>query len=405
VLPFLLRRSIFPVAVDNSVLRSSLLTLLPQTARKSPPANPSTNPDPGGRQDSSAKSDQKPPRGLTARQILARFEALSGTEEERWDKLFAEFLFSDNELAGAVQQLHEQGKRESAIICIESALRAGRVAPWLYDLLALQMKLAGRPPEDIGRVLQSRLDFGVSELPEMLMTAAMLSRFEAWDASLTLLRDAAELNPNRPETWLLARSVADKSGDPDQRIWPRLGILQWVWVTNWEREHEEAVKVLEGLAKELDAKQDSPKAAELRSRMAAARRRDLQIALRWVGNADLDLTIIDPQGEECSFRRPETSRFGRLVKQDGSLGAAAGRPAETHIEQFVQTQATPGNYQARIRFVGGKVASGTAVLEVLQHAGTSAESRKTHTIRIPTATRPNTAGTADTIIEIHLTPN
>lgn len=386
-------------------LRHSLLTLLPQAAQKSPAANPAANPDPGRPQNPPGKSDQKTPRGLSARQILARFEVLPGTEAERWDKLFSESLFSDNELAGALQQLHEQGKRESAIVCIESALRAGRVAPWLYDLLALQMKLAGRPAEEIGRVLQSRLDFGVSELPEMLMTAAMLSRFEAWDASLTLLRDAAELNPNRPETWLLARSVADKSGDPSQRIWPRLGILQWVWVANWEREHEEAVKVLEGLAKELDAKQDSPKAAELRARIAAARRRDLQLVLRWVGNADLDLIITDPQGEECSFRRPETSSFGRLVKQDGSLEAATGRATETRVEQFIQTQANPGKYQARIRFVGGKVASGTALLEVLQHAGTTAESRKTHTIRFPASTTPNSAGTADTLIEFNLTPN
>ncbi|MGV2335968.1 MAG UNVERIFIED_CONTAM: hypothetical protein LVR18_18245 [Planctomycetaceae bacterium] len=209
-------------------------------------------------------------RGLTARQVLAKFEALSGPEDERWDRLFSEAVFSDTELAGVLQQLHEAGRRESAIVCIESALRSGRIAPWLYDLLALQMKLAGRPAADIGRVLQSRLDFGVTAVEDMLVTAAMLSRFEAWEASLTLLRDAAQLKPNLSETWLLYRSVADKSGDREQRLLARLGILEWVWTVGWEVEHAEAVKVIEGTAKELESQQATGKAAELREKLKAA---------------------------------------------------------------------------------------------------------------------------------------
>ncbi|MFM7056167.1 MAG: thermonuclease family protein [Planctomycetota bacterium] len=327
---------------------------------------------------------QKARRSLNARQVLAKFEALTGPEDERWDRLFADELFSDSELAGVLQQLHEAERRESAILCLESALRAGRVAPWLYDLLALQMKLAGRPPEEIGRVLQSRLDFGVSSVPDMLVTAAMLSRFEAWDASLTLLRDAAQLKPNLAETWLLYRSVADKSADRQQQLLARLGILEWVWTNSWEKEHAEAVKVIDGIAKELESRQLSAEAATLRERLAAAQLRDLQITLRWVGNADLDLLVQDPAGEECSFRRPETSTFGRLVKQDGKLDATRSRPAETHVEQFIQLRSQPGRYTAVVRFVGGRVASGTAVLEVIQYAGTPRETRQTQTIRVGT---------------------
>jgi tetratricopeptide (TPR) repeat protein len=388
VLSFSLRRAATAVLLRGGFWSVGLQGLLAQS-----PQEPARKQD-GTAAGVGAKSGKATNRGLSARQILSRIEGLQGPEADRWDQLFSEAVFSDNELAGALQILHDQGRRESAIVCIESALRAGRVAPWLYDLLALQMKLAGRPAEEVGRVLQSRLDFGVSELPEMLMTAAMLSRFEAWDASLTLLRDAAELNPNRPETWLLARSVADKSGDDEQRIWARCGILKWVWTSNWEREHEEAVKVLEGFAKALDSRQASAAAAELRGRMAVARRRDVQVSLRWVGNADLDLLITDPNGEECSFRRLETSTFGRLVRQDGSLDAAAARTSDTRLEQFIQPEAPSGRYRAAVRFVGGRVASGTAILEVIQHAGTAAETRKTHTIR---------TGNGDTSIEFVLT--
>lgn len=371
---------VLPFFFGGSAIRSAMLSgLCVQESGK----NKSGDEKVGGR-----VSNQ---RGLTARQVLAKFEALSGPEDERWDRLFSEAVFSDTELAGVLQQLHEAGRRESAIVCIESALRAGRIAPWLYDLLALQMKLAGRPAADIGRVLQSRLDFGVTAVEDMLVTAAMLSRFEAWDASLTLLRDAAQLKPNLSETWLLYRSVADKSGDREQRLLARLGILEWVWTVGWEVEHAEAVKVIEGTAKELESQQATGKAAELREKLKAAQRRDLQITLRWVGNADLDLLIRDPSGEECSFRRAETSTFGRLVKQAGKLDASGARPADTHVEQFLQSQALPGKYEAVVRFVGGKVASGTAVLEVIQNAGTPDEKRRTQTIRV---------GTEDTVVAV-----
>jgi len=145
------------------------------------------------------------------------------------------------------------------------------------------------------------------------------------------------------------------------------------------------------VAKEFDSQQATGQAAELRERLRAAQRRDLQITLRWVGNADLDLLIRDPSGEECSFRRPETSTFGRLVKQAGKLDAGGTRPADTHIEQFLQPRSLPGRYEAIVRFVGGKVASGTAVLEVIQNVGTPEEKRRTQTIRV---------GTEDSVVAV-----
>jgi tetratricopeptide (TPR) repeat protein len=300
---------------------------------------------------------------------------------ERWDRIFSGPRLSDANLAQLVQIQHEARQYEQIVACLEAALRAGRVVPWLYDVLALEMKLAGRPADEVARVLQSRLDFGAGGVPQMLITAAMLSRFEAWQQALTLLRDGAQLNPENPELWLLARSIADKSGDQEWRVWSRCGVLQHVWDAGYQKDHDEALKVLTDIAKTLDKAGKSPEAEAIRSRQLEARRVDLQISLKWVGAADLDLIVRDPQGAECSFRKRITPTFGRLVREDGNANPKLA-PAETHAEVFLQPKALNGKYEFSVRFVVGKVTTGTAVVEVIQNGGTPAESRETKTIRL-----------------------
>jgi hypothetical protein len=287
---------------------------------------------------------------------------------ERWDRIFSGPRLSDANLAQLVQIQHEARQYEQIVECLEAALRAGRVVPWLYDVLALEMKLAGRPADEVARVLQSRLDFGAGGVPQMLITAAML-------------RDGAQLNPENPELWLLARSIADKSGDQEWRVWSRCGVLQHVWDAGYQKDHDEALKVLTDIAKTLDKAGKSPEAEAVRSRQLEARRVDLQISLKWVGAADLDLIVRDPQGAECSFRKRITPTFGRLVREDGNANSKLA-PAETHAEIFLQPKALNGKYEFSVRFVVGKVTTGTAVVEVIQNGGTPAESRETKTIRL-----------------------
>lgn len=318
---------------------------------------------------------------LSARQAIAEVKAGQGSQAERWDRIFSGPRLSDAGLASLVQILHEDRKYADAVACLEAALRAGRVVPWLYDVLALEMQLLGRPADEIGRVLQSRLDFGAGGVPHLLITAAMLSRFAAYEQALTCLRDGTQQQPENPELWLLARSIADKSGDQEWKVWSCCGVLQHVWDPGYQQDHDEAMKVLTDLAKALDKAGKSPEAEAIRARQLQARKVDLQITLKWVGAADLDLIVTDPTGQECSFRKRVTPTFGRLVREDGGLKSqtAAG---ETRSEVFLQPKALNGRYQFAVRFVVGKVTTGTAVVEVVQNAGTPAETRESKTIRL-----------------------
>lgn len=318
-------------------------------------------------------------RILSARKALQIVAEGSGDAASRWDRIFRGYLLSDDQLALVVRSLHEDRQYKAAVLCLESAIRAGRAAPWLYDVLALQMKLAERSPAEIARVLKSRLDFGISDIPQLLLTAAMLSRFEAWEPALDTLRDIEQLSPTASaELWLLARSIADKSGDPEALVWSRCGILRYIWDPGYEREHAEAKRAVRELAARLQNSGDEDAAGMILSRLEAASRIDLQITLRWAGAADLDLIVRDPSGQECSYRRRTTPTLGRLVRETGIARPANGAREEV----FIQPEALTGDYEIAVRFALGEVPSGTAILSITQDAGTAQERTETRSIRL-----------------------
>lgn len=325
---------------------------------------------------SSGKAEAAPAiTGFTmARQVLQSSEPAA----EVWDKLFRQHEISPDTLADAVTWLHVRRQYEPAIEAMQSAIRNDAAAPWIYDVLALEMKLAGRPAKDIARVMESRVDFSYTDVRQMLITAALMSRFDAWNEAAALCREATKLAPLAPEPWLLGRSVSDKSGDLDTIVFFRCGILKNVWTPDYETHHQEAVKSLRELAERLDQTGRSPEAATVREQLADASARDLVINLTWVGPADLDLMVKGPDGERCSYRNRVTSGGGYLVK-DGRPGDS---PSEKHRETYVCPTGLSGEYEVTVRFVLGRAATGMAVLELITHAGTPQENKTTRTVSL-----------------------
>lgn len=296
-----------------------------------------------------------------------------------WDDILTTETVSSTVLAEVVSILHDRKQYDTAVEAMQSAIRNDQATPWMYDVLALEMKLAKRPPKDIARVLESRIDFANADVPQLLIAVALLSRFEAWDEAMKLCREATEINPDFPDSWLLARSVADKSKNIEHSVWARCGILRYVWTDDSEALHEEARNVISGIARQLESDGDSPQAERIRARLREASAVDLMLILRWVGSADLDLLVTQPNGEQCSFRKRFTTDGARFTHDDP--GSASEGNAKRY-EQYVCRVAQKGEYTATIRFVLGKAVAGTAVLEVVRNAGTPEESRSTQTIKL-----------------------
>lgn len=301
-----------------------------------------------------------------------------------WDRIFQSTSngIPDQILTEAVAVLHEQEHYDAAVEGLLSAIRNGYPAPWMYDVLAAEMKLAGRPADEIARVISSRVDLAASDVSQLLLAVAMLSRFEAWDQANALAADAAQLDPLQCDVWLLGRSVADKSGNDTHRVRTRCGILKHVWTEDYVAQHDEALVTLESIVRRLEQAGKPDEAADVRRQRDEATAVDLQIFLRWVGAADLDLTVTEPDGETCSFKNRVTNGGGRLVREASAAATNQRGTATRSEEHYVCHTARSGRYDAVVRFVLGKVVAGTAVIEVVQHAGTPAESRSTQTITL-----------------------
>jgi len=365
--------------VDMSVLRSQLLpqdaaeyvfcVATPQQAERASGSKSQQKTE-----DKAAEKEAKPEAGASiARRIIAQPDVIKA-----WDQVLSQESLTNNQIADAVAWLHDKKHYEAAVEGLQSAIRNDRSAPWIYDVLALEMKLAGRSSKDIARVLESRIDFSTSDVQQMLITAALLSRFEAWNEAIAICREATELNPEVPQVWLLGRSIADKSKQVDAQVFFRCGILTYDWGTDFESHHEEARKVVNELCQDLEKQDLKEQATTFRKQLADANTRDLSVNLVWVGDADLDLAVVEPGGEKCSRKQKLTMNRGRLVREDSPGDSATAK----HMETYVCQTAPSGEYELRVQFVLGKAVSGTAVLEIIQHAGTPAEKRTSKTVAL-----------------------
>ena len=287
-----------------------------------------------------------------------------------WDAVFQSGEFSSEVLAEVAQQLHQKRQFDDAVECLLASLRNDHAQPWTYDVLAIEMKLAKRPDTEINRVLQSRSDFTSGNVTQQMLIAAMLVRFDAYELAMDVCRRNAAASPDSAEVWLQAKGIADRIQSPLDQVWARCGVLRHVWVGDYEKQHTEAVATIQAIADSMDRVGKRQEAQQARQDLLTARQIDLRIIVEWIGEADLDLIVDEPNGAQTSFSSPVSTNGGRLIRSDS--GAARGTSSKNR-EEYVCVQAVPGKYSARIRFVFGKVVNGTAVVQVIQDQNSSSQ--------------------------------
>jgi hypothetical protein len=277
---------------------------------------------------------------------------------ETWTDYFAGHRPSAARIREATLKLHERKDHEQVIALIEAALVSGHAQPWMYEVLALTMEVAGRPREDVERVLLSNVDFSALNISNTLYSAAMLTRFGRTARALELYRQAADLDRTRAEPYVLALKLADEAGSAADITWAAAGVLAYVWTPDWEQRHRDA----ESLAKTWEAKLRGEKrikeADELAARVAAARVRDLDVELSWSGAGDLDLFVEEPRGGECGFDRRRSAGGGIFV-HDG-----LGPDQKNTWERYVCPRGFSGDYRIKVRHASGEIVGKRAVLKI-----------------------------------------
>ncbi len=233
-----------------------------------------------------------------------------------WRDYFSKHQPPGPAIADLALRLTSQKKYEQAIAVLEAALISGQAEPWMYEVLAVSMQLAGRPKAEVERALLSRIDFSATDVPTTLFSAAYLTRFGAKEQAIKLYRQAAEIEPTRPEAYVLALRLARERKDYDAIAWAAPGVLRTAWTRDHEQLHRDAEDAALDAERGLKSVGRQSDADALRAAMTHARTRDLFVRLQWAGDGDLDLSVDEPLGTTCSVIDPQ-SQGGGVHMHDG----------------------------------------------------------------------------------------
>ncbi|MBI3862506.1 MAG: hypothetical protein HY290_11485 [Planctomycetia bacterium] len=243
-------------------------------------------------------------------------------------------------------------------------------------MLALEMQLAGRPREEVERVLLSNVDFSAVNVSNLLYSGAFLTRFGAKERALALYRQASIVDPTRLEPYLLGLKLAQEAENPEAVGWAVSGILQRAWGRDHETLHKNARAIADELEKKLRDLGNQPAADRLALEVADASKTDLTIELTWSGKADLDLLVEEPSGAVCSSENPATTGGGIFV-HDGY----GGEQKDCH-DNYVCPRGMPGDYRVIVRHISGDVVGKRAVLNIMRYGGTSRETIDQFTVKL-----------------------
>ncbi len=330
---------------------------------------------PSPRSASSARSPRQPVQPAVPLSEIP-LKAERREVQQFWGEYFSTHQPPAAEVQQLILQLHDGKHYEHVIAAIESALIEGQSQPWMYRVLALSMRIAGRPEDQIERVFLSEIDFSAADVPNMLMSAAYLTRLGGEQQALHLYRQTSRLAPTRPEPYVLGLRLARKLNDHDAVGWAASGILTYAWTKDYAKLHQEAESAVEESRRKLIREGRDEAAASLAEALAQARQRDLVIRLTWAGKGDLDLIVEEPPGTVCSFDLPQSPGGGVRV-HDGY-----GPVQSNCYEHYVCAFGMPGDYRIRIRHAAGDIVGKRAQLTVIRYQGTSKEDVRRFTVSL-----------------------
>lgn len=246
----------------------------------------------------------------------------------------------------------------------------------MYEVLGRSMELAKRPKADVERVMLSRVDFTAAIVPEMILSAAYLKQLGLEERALVMYQQASRLAPARPEPYLRGLQIARELNDAKAVEWGAVGVLTNVWLSGYAAHHREAENIAAVVEEKLRKDGRTSDAETLKAAVAAAHQRDLMLKLTWAGNADLDLSVEEPNGGICSSENPFTTAGGAYT-HDGY-----GPKASNCFEEYICASALPGDYVVRVSANDGETVGRRATLMIRRYVGTPDESTKTMSIPI-----------------------
>ena len=308
------------------------------------------------------------------KRTVSESRATPAERAKHWRDRFAADAISPEAVRQVVDELVASRQFEEVIACLEQAIIQAKIQPWMYEVLALSMEATGRPKPQIERVMLSSQDLISGDARSMMMLAAYLTRFERYERALELYRQAAHLEPQRPEPFLQALAIARRTRNAEAVVWSAPEVLAYAWGSDRAPLRTEAEQAAADAVQQLMKAGKLSKAIELQEGMRNARELDLVVRLDWNGQGDLDLLVAEPTGSVCSMDKPYTSGGG-IFLHDG-FGPNQARC----YDEYVCPRAVPGEYVLRVRHVWGDIVGKRARLTITRGKDTPREQTETQTV-------------------------
>jgi tetratricopeptide (TPR) repeat protein len=267
-----------------------------------------------------------------------------------------------------------RGKFDHAVEFLKANLRQGIVVqPWVYQSLALALRMAGGSTEDIERAEVSTADMEPNDAGGFLQAAPSLAREEKFGLALAFCRQAALVQPGTAKPYAEALNYAELSRDPQAMQWAAGNLLSHDWPVDNRKMQDLALQKVDSLVALLDKEGRKEDAERLRNSVSGKRVRDLVVKLNWQGDADLDLHVVEPTGSLCSPLHRQTVGGGVMIGD--SL-------ADMTNETYLAAEAFSGDYEIEVEKVWGHPLGGKAQLKIIRHQGTPDEHEELLTVEL-----------------------
>lgn len=204
-------------------------------------------------------------------------------------------------------------------------------------------------------VERGQIDLGVrvlSNLAEMDLENRHLLRILGYRLLLAgrpldavpVLAEVMRLAPDEPQSWRDLGQAWAQAGEPDLAVHHLMEVVLRPWDGRFPDVDLIALNELNAIAARAEAAGHPVNLSRLDPRLRRVLPLDLRVALTWdADNTDIDLWVIDPNGEAAYFAHPLTLQGG-LMSRDFTRGFGP--------EVFSLRDAKPGTYTVQARFYG-----------------------------------------------------
>ena len=270
-------------------------------------------------------------------------------------------------------------KYEEIIALIEAAMRHNQAQPWMYEVLAMSMKAAGHPQEEVDRAIMSAVEFADAPV-DLMRLGRYLMQIDMDSRALQVFHQVALAKPLWPEPYFNGMAAARKLHDIEGLEWSTAGILGQAWPPEKAEIYDAAVRVADATLADLREHNRNREADRFQAAKDEALIRDCVVVVKHTGDAEIDVMVKEPAGTVCSLRNQRTTSGGMLMGDLPSAGA--GERVEGHMAVYTCPKAFAGKYQVLIRRVFGKLPTGSVIVEINTHYNTKQATVVSQTIPV-----------------------